>query len=130
MSFHVLPVGRDARIGTEATQPTQLPARTDAATTPAGDTFAKVYDSSVLEAARAARRARETEIPPHVMDEVQAAARLYEALQARDQHVRFQTHNLDGRVVADLVDTDGNVVRPISLRDVVESNDPGPDAAA
>ena len=125
MSFHVLPVGRDAKIGTEAPQPvTPLPARPNTAGVPAGDDFAKVYDAGVMEAARAARRARETEIPSHVLDEVQAAARLYEDLQARDQHVRFQTHNLDGRVVADLVDTDGNVVRPISLRDIVDATDP------
>lgn len=124
MSFHVLPVGRDAKIGTEAPQPTQLPVQPSNAPSAAGEAFAQVYDSSVLESARAARKARETQIPYHVMDEVQAAARLYEDLQARDQHVRFQTHNLDGRVVADLVDTDGNVVRPISLRDIVESTDP------
>lgn len=131
MSFNVLPVGRDAKIGTEAQQPTQLPAQPNAQ--PAeGETFATVYDYSVFQAARAARAARESQIPPHVMDEVHAAARLYEELQARDQQVRFHTHSLEGRVVADLVDTDGNVVRPISLRDIVEANDPdpGPDAAA
>lgn len=129
MSFHVLPAGRDAKIGTEAPQqPTPLPARPIGAEVPAGEAFAKVYDAGVLEAARVARRDRESDIPSHVLDEVQAAARLYEDLQARDQHVRFQTHNLDGRVVADLVDTDGNVVRPISLRDIVESNDPDPAA--
>jgi hypothetical protein len=128
MSFHVLPVGGDAKIGTEAVKPTQLPVKPSDAPSSTGAAFAQVYDASVLESARAARKARETQIPSHVMDEVQAAARLYEDLQARDQQVRFQTHNLDGRVVADLVDNDGNVVRPISLRDIVESNDP--DAAA
>lgn len=129
MSFHVLPVGRDAKIGTEAQQPIQLPVQPHGAQAPAGaDAFAQVYDSSVLEAARAARKAREAQIPAHVMDEVQAAARLYEDLAAREQRVRFDTHQLDGRVVADLVDHDGNVVRPISLRDIVESNDPDPAA--
>jgi hypothetical protein len=123
MSFHVLPFGRDARIATEAQQPTQLPAAASAQT-PAGQAFATVYDSSVLEAARAARKTREAEIPSHVMDEVHAAARLYEDLQARDQQIRFETHTLAGRVVADLVDNDGNVVRPISLRDIVDSTDP------
>ncbi|MBJ7332287.1 MAG: hypothetical protein JHC95_20490 [Solirubrobacteraceae bacterium] len=123
MSFHVLPVGRDAKIGTEVQQPTRLPVQ-PSAPSPEGETFAKVYDYSVFEAARSARKAREAQIPSHVMDEVQAAARLYEDLQARDRHVRFDTHRLDGRVVADLCDTDGNVVRPISLREIVESNDP------
>jgi hypothetical protein len=129
MSFHVLPVGRDAKIGTEAQLPVQLPVKPQGAQAPAGtQAFAEVYDASVLEAARAARKARETQIPQQVMDEVQAAARLYEDLAARDQRVRFDTHQLDGRVVADLVDADGNVVRPISLRDIVESNDPDPAA--
>lgn len=130
MSFHVLPFGGDAKIGTEAPQqPTQLPVKPDSTEkTPAGEAFAKVYDYSVFEAHRAARTARQTDIPPHVMDEVHAAARLYEELQARDQQVRFHTHSLEGRVVADLVDTDGNVVRPISLQDIVETNDPDPAA--
>lgn len=128
MSFHVLPVGRDAKIGTEVQQPTPLPVK-PAGTQPVdSDSFAKVYDYSTFEAARTARAAREAQIPPHVMDEVHAAARLYEELSARDQQVRFDTHSLEGRVVADLVDTDGNVVRPISLRDIVESNDPDPAA--
>lgn len=129
MSFHVLPVGRDAKIGTEGQQPVQLPVPPRGAEAPAGtEPFAEVYDASVLEAARAARKARETQIPQQVMDEVQAAARLYEDLAARDQRVRFDMHQLNGRVVADLVDNDGNVVRPISLRDIVESNDPDPAA--
>lgn len=129
MSFHVLPIGRDAKIGTEAQQPVRLPVPPRGAQAPSpSNTFAEVYDASVLEAARAARKAREAQIPQQVMDEVQAAARLYEDLAERDQRVRFDTHRLDGRVVADLVDTDGNVVRPISLRDIVESNDPDPAA--
>jgi hypothetical protein len=129
MSFHVLPVGGDAKIGTDAQQPVQLPVQPHGTQAPAGaDAFAQVYDASVLEAARAARKAREAQIPTHVMDEVQAAARLYDDLAARDQRVRFDMHRLDGRVVADLVDTEGNVVRPISLTDIVESNDPDPAA--
>lgn len=129
MSFHVLPIGRDGQIGTEAQQPIRLPVGPErAGTAETTNAFAQVYDASVLEAARAARRAREAQIPAQVMDEVQAAARLYDDLAARDQRVRFDTHRLDGRVVADLVDGAGNVVRPISLTDIVEGNDPDPAA--
>jgi septation ring formation regulator EzrA len=125
MSFHVLPFGADASITKQdAVQPARR-LRSDEADAAA---FAQVYDASVLESARAARRARESSIPAHVMDEMQAAARLYDDLVSRRQSVRFDLHDLDGRVVADLVDADGNVVRPISLRDIIESNDP--DAAA
>lgn len=131
MNLHVLPFGRDAKTA-EISPPTQLPARPAGGSTPVdGGQFAKVYDASVLEAAREAKRGREPvePIPSHVMDEVHAAARLYEELAARGRQIRFDMHKLDGRVVADLVDTEGNVVRPISLSEVMDTT-PGPDAAA
>ena len=103
MNLHVLPFGRDAKTA-EITPPTQLPARPAGGSTPVdGGQFAKVYDASVVEAARVAKRGREPgePIPSHVMDEVHAAARLYEELAARGRQIRFDMHKLDGRVVAD-----------------------------
>ncbi len=90
-----------------------------------GAGFAKVYE---LQAARTARAER---IPDAVLAQVDAAAQLYEELQATGQHLRFGLHDLSGRVVVDLTDLDGKVLRPISLTDAVTAAaDPDPDPAA
>jgi hypothetical protein len=124
MNIHVLPFGNDANINQNGVSATKRYRGPDA---PEGS-FAKVYEASVLEAARAAKRTRIEPIPEHLLDEIEAASRLYDELTAREQQVRFDVHDLDRGVVANLVDTEGNVLRPISLRDIVESNDPDPAA--
>jgi hypothetical protein len=82
-----------------------------------GASFGKVYE---LETARRARGAR---IPLDVVAEMQAAAALYERLQDEDLQVRFQ--QVGGRVVANLCDLDGEVLRPLTLLEAIGlGNDP------
>jgi hypothetical protein len=96
------------------------PQRTDAAT----PSFGKVYEIET------ARRARSARIADSVLDEMDAAAGLYESLLAEERQVRFHT-GIDGRVVASLCDLDGTFVAPLSLTDVVSLDiDPDPDPAA
>ena len=96
------------------------PARreTREATTPS---FGKVYE---IETARRARNAR---IPFSVREEMDAADALFERLQDQDRQVRFT--QIGGRVVATLCDLDGNVVRPLTLREAIDV-DAIPDTAA
>lgn len=91
------------------------------ATTNDSPSFGKVYE---IETARRARGAR---IPLDVVEEMEAAAGLYERLHAEDRQVRYAQHG--GRVVATLCDLDGNVVRPLSLREAI-GMDLGPETAA
>src|ERR687886_486245 len=56
---------------------------------------------------------------PAPAGEFARAGQLADDLAARGQQVRFDTHRLTGRVVASLCDTDGRVLRPVSLRDVL-----------
>ncbi len=113
MNVHVLPIERLARAA----------ARSHRVQAGDGQGFAQVYD---LEAAR---RARRPSIPAEVLDEVAAAARLCDELQAGGHHVRFGVHDLTGRVVVDLCDLDGKILRPISLTDAVTASaDPAPAA--
>ncbi len=79
----------------------------------------------------ARRRARRDEIPPRVLEEVRAAARMVAEMAAAGRQVRFATHHLSGRVVAQLCDLDGNVIRPLSLLEALHPPiDPDPDPAA
>lgn len=117
MTLHVLPLGRPGAPAPAA------PQRVDASDA-AGAGFAQVFE---LEAAR---RARQDRIPPEVLDEVDAASRLYDELRAEGLNLRFAAGELDRRVVVDLCDTEGNVLRPISLTDAIDRPlDPGPTAA-
>ena len=59
-------------------------------------------------------------IPAEVWDQIDAAARLAESLDAQGQGVRFDVHKLDGDVVAALVDEDGSMLRPLLLTDVID----------
>ena len=59
-------------------------------------------------------------IPAEVWDQIDAAARLAESLDAQGQGVRFDVHKLDGDVVASLVDEDGGMLRPLLLTDVID----------
>ena len=78
--------------------------------------FARVYQ---LEEARRRRATGPDRIPEEVWDDMHRANELFEALDRHGQQVRFETHRLTGRVVASLVDTEGNVVRPMGLREAV-----------
>jgi hypothetical protein len=115
MSFNVLPFGGTPESGN---QPTAKPAQGD----PKGVGFAEVVDL-------ASRRQAEIytpEIPDHVWDEVEAASRLWQELRAQDREVRFDTHEVTGRVVASLCDLDGGVVRLLPLRENFGTDDRGP----
>lgn len=86
--------------------------------------------SPVDRASRPTGRAQETsfaippqsetpQIPDEVWEQVEAAARIAEDLQAQGKSVRFDVHKLDGVVVANLVDEYG-LLRPLLLPDVVD----------
>jgi hypothetical protein len=68
----------------------------------------------------AVRNAASPPIPPEVRDQVDAAARLAEDLHSQGRRVRFDVNELDGNVVANLVDDDGDVLRPLPLGDVID----------
>ena len=84
--------------------------------------FGKVYE---IETARRARGAR---IPLDVYEEMEAAARLYDELQDEGRQIRYT--QLGGRVVASLCDLDGNVLRPLTLREAIGMGQSGPETAA
>ena len=92
---------------------------------PAGE-FGRVFD---LAEARRKRMTRADRIPEEVWDDIHRAGELADDLAARGQQVRFDSHRLTGRVVASLCDTDGRLLRPVSLRDVL-GNEPDPAPAA
>ena len=64
-----------------------------------------------------ARRARSARIPGSVLEDIEAADVLFEALQDEGREIRFA--QVGRRVVATLCDLDGTVVRPMKLREVV-----------
>jgi hypothetical protein len=82
--------------------------------------FARVYE---LEEAR---RRRDVPIPPiagdripaEVWDEVDAAARLFDKLQAEGRRVVFDADRLTGRVVASLLESDG-AISDVPLTDAI-----------
>ena len=84
--------------------------------------FGKVYE---IETARRAKGAR---IPFDVVEEMEAAAALYEELHEEGRQVRYT--QLGGRVVASLCDLDGNVLRPLTLREAIGMGQSGPETAA
>lgn len=81
--------------------------------------FAQVYD--LTKARRGA-----PEIPPMVWDEVDRAGAIAADLEAQGHTIRFSDPADGGRVRAELLDTDGNVLRPVSLGEIVSigSNEP------
>jgi hypothetical protein len=93
-----------------------------AATQDTKASFGKVYEIET------ARRARSTRIPLDVYEEMEAAAALYDELEDEGRQIRFT--QLGGRVVASLCDLDGNVLRPLTLREAIGMGQTGPDTAA
>jgi hypothetical protein len=82
--------------------------KTDAAPAAPGR-FAQVYDLT-------AERERRTP-PPEALDAMAEAARVYDELDAAGLQVRF---DLTRGVTAQLRDHDGALVRPLTLREVVD----------
>lgn len=68
---------------------------------------------------QAARAARSEPIPPDVLEDMARASELVERLDFEGRHVRFDTHRLSGQIVAGLCDSDGAVVKQLTLTDVV-----------
>jgi hypothetical protein len=92
---------------------------------PGGDGFAAVYDLS----AKRAQLSR-PQIPEEIWDEVDAASRSADEMSRSGHALRFDVHRIDGRVMASLCNSDGEVVRPVSLSEVLDVGSAGPEAAA
>src|SRR3954447_7478806 len=88
--------------------------------------FARVYELAEI---RRRRMTGPDRIPEEVWDDMHRASELADDLRARGQQVRFDTHNLTGRVVASLCDTDGRRLRPLELHEVL-GHEPDPAPAA
>jgi hypothetical protein len=73
--------------------------------------YGKVYE---IETARRARNAR---IPVSVYEEMEAAAAMFDELEEQGRQIRFS--EVGGYVFASLCDSDGDVVRPMTLREVM-----------
>ncbi|HWT94211.1 MAG TPA: hypothetical protein VN238_14495 [Solirubrobacteraceae bacterium] len=66
------------------------------------------------------RAARHPETVPHeVLDEMDLAGRVYDALLAQGHELRFDLPREGGRVRAELRSLDGDVVRPVGLAEVL-----------
>jgi hypothetical protein len=80
-------------------------------------------------AARHARDILNARIPDEVWSDVQRAAELVDDLARAGRHVRFDTHQLTGRVVASLCDDDSRLLRRLALDEIVGAeSDPTPAA--
>jgi hypothetical protein len=115
MSFDVNQIG--VASPTSALGPAML-------TRPAAGGFAAVHD---LAAKREA--AQRPDIPNDVWDEVDAASRIATDIEHSGHWLRFD-RRLDGRIVAKLCDTEGAVVRRMSLSEVIDLGSQDPDDAA
>jgi hypothetical protein len=94
--------------------------------------FARVFD---IADARRRRMTGPDRIPDEVWEDITRAGQLADDLAAHGQQVRFDTHRLTGRVVASLCDSDGRLMRPVSLGEVLgaphdHDHDPDPAPAA
>lgn len=65
-----------------------------------------------------ARRRPET-LPADVLDELDDAGRVYEALLAQGHELRFDLPDEDGRVVVELRSVEGELVRPVALSELL-----------
>ena len=66
-------------------------------------------------------------IPISVLEEMEAASRMFHALHAQGHELRFEHGG--PRVRAELRTVDGDVVRPVSLREAIDASG-DPDFAA
>jgi hypothetical protein len=91
--------------------------------------FAQVYDLALARARRteAVSEATEPVIPVTVLEEMEAASRMFHALHAQGHELRFEQEG--SRVRAELRTVDGDVVRPVSLREAIDASG-DPDFAA
>jgi len=85
--------------------------------------FAKVYD--LTKARRGA-----PEIPRNVWDEVDRAGAIAADMEAAGRTIHFSEPAEGGRVRADLVDSAGTVLRPVSLGEIVTIGSTEPPSAA
>ena len=69
------------------------------------------------------RHRRAHQLPPELLDEVQMAGRVYEALLAQGHELRFEMPEDGGRVRAELRSVDGDLVREVSLAEVCGLDD-------
>jgi hypothetical protein len=88
--------------------------------------FAQVYDLA-LARARRSEAAAEPVIPVTVLEEMEAASRMFAALHAQGHELRFEAEA--GGVRAELRTVEGDLVRPVPLREAVDVSG-GPDFAA
>src|SRR5918992_6144991 len=94
------------------------------ARTPEPGGFAQVYDLALARARRSEPStepaAAEPVIPVSVLEEMEAASRMYHALHAQGHELRFESEG--GRVRAELRTVEGEVVRPVSLREAIDAS--------
>ena len=116
----VPPTGPDSPTGPHAPRP---------ASTPQPDGFAQVYDLALARARREDPPSEPAEpvIPISVLEEMEAASRMFHALHAQGHELRFEQDG--GRVRAELRTVEGDVVRPVSLSEAIDVGG-GPDFAA
>jgi hypothetical protein len=100
-----------------------LKPRTTGPTAPETGGFAQVYD--LTKARRGA-----PDVPPSVWDEVERAGAIAADLTAAGRSIRFTEPADGGRVRAELVDDAGNVLRPVSLGEIVTIGSTEPPSAA
>lgn len=91
--------------------------------------FAQVYDLALARARRseAAEPVDEPVIPLAVLEEMEAASRMFQALHAQGHELRFEQGPAGVR--AELRTVGGDVVRPVPLREAIDAGG-GPDFAA
>ena len=108
----VPPTGPDLPTGPQGPQPAS---RTDT------EGFAQVYDLALARARRTESRAQpvaEPVIPVSVLEEMEAASRMFHALHAQGHELRFEQDTAGVR--AELRTIEGDVVRPVSLREAID----------
>ncbi len=89
------------------------------APSPAGDGFAQVLDLAAARARRTPTVPADPQIPAFVLDEMEAASRMFNALHAQGHELRFD-QRLGGGVRAELRTTDGDFVRRVPLSEAVD----------
>lgn len=120
MSPHVPPMGPTNRFERNPPQPTSAPTSPEA--------FGQVFDLAVARARR--DELSPPPIPPSVLDEMEAASRLFDALAAQGHELRFETDARPGEAVrAELRSVDGSVVRAVSLSEAIDLGGGPPSAA-